>query len=136
MDAQKVKAFSKEREYLENLLNSRFNFYLVFSSVFLAAVIAKDSNISENQRTALLFGGAIVSLLISISVLRTNIFINRVLKWLEDEANAPEHPWNIIKIKHPVWRKFRANRFLAAATVLITILFFVLAIWRWKYGMT
>ncbi|MEN3334917.1 MAG: hypothetical protein V7641_4282 [Blastocatellia bacterium] len=133
-DNKKIKGFEKEREYLENLLNSRFNFYLVFVSLFLGAVLDKDSIILEKQRITLLFGGGLVSLLISVAVLRTNILVNRALNWLENEENAPDNAWRIISEDPIRGIPLRANWFLVGASILITIIFFVLAIWQFIYG--
>jgi len=130
MIEKKIQSFEKEREYLEGLLNSRFNFYLVFASLFLVAVLNKDAILTDKQRIVLLFAGASVSLLIALSVLRTNIRVNQILEWLE--KNAPDHPWSTIS-KKPIWIvTFRAGTYLTAASLLITSLFFGLAVWQLK----
>lgn len=55
----KTRYLDEERRYLEQLLNTRFNFYLVFASLFTVAVFS--SGITLWQKTAALLLGTIIS---------------------------------------------------------------------------
>ena len=62
--------FKTERTYLENLLASRINFFLVFASFYFVAIFGTDKIGATHRAIALVLGG-VVSLVMALSVLRT-----------------------------------------------------------------
>ena len=79
-----------ERQYLEGLLNTRFNYTLVFSSLFLVAIF--QENLDGRYRTAALIAATVVSTISSFSVTRTRRLVEAALKKLRGRS---EHPHKI-----------------------------------------
>jgi len=118
----KTNDMDQERKYLEQLLNTRFNFYLVFSSLFTVAVFS--TGISLWQKTAALLLGTIISYFIQRSVQRTHELVEIAL---DEIARDPEHAYSIIRTRLPrKKRRLRANQFLIRVPHFMMALFFVL----------
>lgn len=81
-----IDKFSQEREFMENLLCQRFNFFLVSFSLFLAAAFASDTT---HGRTAVLLAGLLVTILIGITIYR----VHRKHHWIMQQLYHTEgHP--------------------------------------------
>jgi hypothetical protein len=121
----RIPAFHREREYLEKLLSTRLNFFMVFASLLLVGLSA--DGVSSEQRRAGFTIGVIVSALIFLSVWRTHRLIDYVLKQLTTVEQYPytearkslEGRWVSRVIQN-------ANVAFASMPALIAILFFVL----------
>ena len=119
----KATHLDEERKYLEQLLNTRFNFYLVFASLFTVAVFS--SGITLWQKTVALLFGTIISYFMQRSVKRTHQLVELAL----DEIGKPhsEHPYARITAKLPKKEKHhRANQYLVLVPPLMLALFFFL----------
>lgn len=83
----------QERAYLENLLATRINFYLVFVSFYFVAVfgVEEEGTIQNMRSIAFLFGG-IVSFLMALYVWRTTLLVEKVLSNLREEYD--DHPYS------------------------------------------
>lgn len=121
--------WDKERVHLEGLLQSRINFYLLFSTLLLGlAVQIGDGRL----KWATLFVGSVVSTLMSVTVLRTTILVRRVL----DELCrlAPTHPYSMIR--KPQF--LNANYWLVGIVFVITISLWALLFWfcgePWRFS--
>ena|ERR1041385_1784124 len=118
----KTKVMDEGRKYLEQLLNTRFNFYLVFSSLFTVAVFS--TGITLWQKTVALLLGTIVSYFIQRSVRRTHDIVDIAL---DEIGRDPEHPYSIIRARLPrKKRRLRANQYLVHVPHVMIVLFFVL----------
>jgi hypothetical protein len=118
----KTKQMDEERKYLEQLLNTRFNFYLVFSSLFTVAIFS--TGITLWQKTVALLLGTIISYFIQRSVQRTHDLIEIPL---DEIGRDPEHAYPIIRARLPrKKRRLRANQFLIRVPHFMIGLFFVL----------
>jgi hypothetical protein len=128
-ERSRIRSKDEEREYLEGLLNTRFNFYLVAVSVFVFAVF-RDS-LSELERAIALFIGGIVSLTISLAVRRTCLLVETSLENLREDQS---HPYTRLYRKiskssksYAIWDlplKISANQYIGWTTTLVTILLF------------
>ena len=109
---------------LEERLNTRFNFYLVFLYLFTVAVFS--TGISLWQKTAALLLGTIISYFIQRSVQRTHELVEIAL---DEIARDPEHAYSVIRTRLPrEKRRLRANQFLIRVPHFMMALFFVLFI--------
>ena len=120
--------FEVERAYLENLLATRMNFYLVFVSFYFVAVFGAEQKVATpSQRTIALALGGAVSLLMTLSVLRTTALVENVL--CRFRSKRTEHPYTKahkeLSGKWPV--SVSANWYLALVPLGITVAFFWLA---------
>lgn len=119
----KTKHLDEERRYLEQLLNTRFNFYLVFASLFTVAVFS--SGITLWQKTAALLFGTIISYFMQRSVKRTHELVEIALD--EIGKHNREHPYAVITARLPKKEKpHRANQSLVMVPPLMLALFFIL----------
>ena len=122
----------KERIYLEQLLATRVNLYLVFVSFYFVAVFGADpTHVSRAQRAlALWFGGA-VSLGMALAVLRTTSLVEKVLDDFRDKHR--KHPYSIAceKLAKTIIRSISANIYIACLPWIVTVAFFTLAILAW-----
>jgi hypothetical protein len=121
--------FEAERAYLENLLATRMNFYLVFVSFYFVAVFGAEQKVATpGQRTIALALGGVVSLLMTLSVLRTTALVENVLSRFR--AKHTEHPYT--KAHADLSGKWAvnvsANRYLALVPLGVTVAFFWLAL--------
>ena len=83
--------FHQEREFMENLFCTRFNFLLVVYSLFLAASAATKS---QTNMTIVLYLGSFLTLLISITIWRCYVKLNIIFKFLH---KLPDHPIEFIR---------------------------------------
>lgn len=79
-------SFSQEREFIENLLNQRFNFLLVLFSLFFAAGATLDFDRSSGM---VMLVGAAVSLLISATIFRAHVKHRWLMKRVYLTADHP-----------------------------------------------
>lgn len=116
----KPRTVDEERAYIENLLNTRFNYYLLFVSVLLVP-IAGENPLTSTGRMLLLAMGAVVSTLMACMVVRTKLLLGVLLHRLE-----PNHPYKIAsKALGSTWRPFKinANDLMVGIVGLIAIFF-------------
>jgi hypothetical protein len=129
----RLKAIADEREYLEGLLNARFNYYLVFASIVLLAAFG-SSDLPAATRAAILGAGSLISALIAYSVGRTR----HLLQVLLDALAAPEsnHPYRLAKmeVKSRFYRR-NANAAIELVVWLLTALFLAAALYLAAWGM-
>lgn len=78
----------EERKYLEGLLNTRFNFYLVFNSLLLVAAYSTDKQV---HTFLLLVLGLCVSVFFTTATIRTYHFVSHVSNRIIDEQAT--HPY-------------------------------------------
>lgn len=83
--------FHQEREFMENLLCTRFNFLLIVYSLFLAAAAATQS---QTNMIIILYLGSFLTFLISITIWRCYVKLNIVFVFLH---NLPDHPFELIR---------------------------------------
>ena len=118
-----------EREYLEGLLNARFNYYIVFTSLFIFAVFRTP--LDNLERGIVLFIGAFVSALIGLAVHRTKLLVEESLKELKTVTG---HPYlslyqRVSSRSNRYWiLKTSANNYIIYVPWLITLLLVALAL--------
>lgn len=71
--------FYAEREFVENLLNQRFNYLIVMYSLFITAAASVDS---QHNLKIILFLGASMTLLVSLIVYRAYVKLKILLNML------------------------------------------------------
>ncbi|HEY5741297.1 MAG TPA: hypothetical protein VIS99_02045 [Terrimicrobiaceae bacterium] len=81
---------SDEREFMENLLCQRFNFFLVMFSLILTAAFTSQSDLG---RTMILATGAFLSLFVWLTIYRAHVKHHWIMRHLYDR---PEHPAAIV----------------------------------------
>jgi hypothetical protein len=80
------RTFDEEREYLEGLLTSRFNFYFVFAG----AVAAGATQIESHREQGVIFIAAfVISALFWRPLFRTSDLISKIIKETDAEHNHP-----------------------------------------------
>jgi len=123
--------FKSERTYLENLLASRINFFLVFASFYFVAVFGSDRIAPTHRAIALVLGG-LVSLVMALSVLRTTALVEEVLCCFR--AKHPNHPYSLAHnaLKTRWWVSFSANACISLLPWGVTVAFFWLAFSAWR----
>jgi len=89
------KEFIQEREFTENLLNQRFNFFLVFFSLVVVGALSANS---QESAKAVLWLGLLVSLLLALTIFRVQVKFDLLFKELPDD-----HPAKTVDKKSPVW---------------------------------
>ena len=125
--------FGSERAYLEGLLSTRINFYLVFVSFYFVAVFGVDaSKVSHAQRAIALALGGVVSFFVALSVLRTTALVENVLTAFR--VKYPNHPYTQAhKSLSKRWLlKVSAYKYAAVLPWGVTIAFFALALLTWR----
>ena len=84
---QKFAAMEEERKHIENIFYARFNYFILFFTLFLSieVTIYSEKNILERDKwiilTALSFLGFVISLLISITLYRIRRALEVTLKY-------------------------------------------------------
>lgn len=120
--ANPSRTLDQEREYIEGLLNDRFNYYLVFASLLLLATFGNNS-LTDEVRAILLLAGALVSGLIAYTVGRTRHLLEVLLNRLRADES---HPYGIafraVGEDHRFYRR-NANDILLCVVWLLTALF-------------
>ena len=79
-------SLSDERQFVENLVQQRFNFLLVVFSFVIAGAMGATSQIKLN---ILLGVGSVVCTLVSLTVYRAHVKLDQILKVLH---KTPGHP--------------------------------------------
>src|SRR3712207_3864691 len=106
-----ARSIEEEREYLENLLNTRFNYYLIFLSLLLVAAFGND-RLDQDVRGALLVSGAAVSAMIAYAVGRTHYLLEYLLTQLRSQKFRG-HPYQLafqhVADRHPFYAR-NANK--------------------------
>ncbi len=67
---------SEEREFMENLLNQRFDFLLVFYALVIAGAVSANSQL---QFSIILIVGAVVCLFLGLSIYRANTKLTLII---------------------------------------------------------
>jgi hypothetical protein len=123
--------FTTERAYLENLLATRINYYLVFASFYFVAVFGSDKVQPAHRAIALVLGG-MVSLIMALSVLRTTALVEQIL--CSFRAKYPNHPYSLahdaLKTRRLV--NVSANTYISWLPWGVTVAFFWLAFSTWR----
>jgi hypothetical protein len=95
-----TKILDDERRYLEGLLLSRFNFYLVFVALFLVAIF--NPNLPGGAyKTHALIVGTVISFLMALAVTRTAALVGRALDEIGKPGKHPEHPFPLLSVPDP-----------------------------------
>lgn len=105
-----------ERKHLEGLLKDRINFHLVFSSLFLLGSFQLPTS-DPDLRVWVLLTGTVVSVLMTLAIVRSTRLVNESLKRLP-EAHSLDSLKNSI-CKFPG----NANMYLVAVPLVLTTLF-------------
>ena len=101
---QETWTYSHEREFIENLLCTRFNFFLVFYSLVIAGFVTTTK---ECYQPIILILGTIISILLAFTIYRSHIkldiLLNDCLKFRDPISKHPaaeiericnaRHPW-------------------------------------------
>jgi hypothetical protein len=111
----------EERAYIENLLNTRFNYYILFVSLLLVP-IAGDNPLSHLARVCLLAFGACVSALMAYMVVRTKYLLDALLKEIADDQPY-KRACAKVELDHPRFTR-NANDLMVWLVLLITLFFF------------
>jgi hypothetical protein len=85
------RTIDQERDYIEDLLNKRFNYYLVFASLILVAVAGRGP-LTDAARVGLLFFGAVASAMMALMVGRTRWLLQSSLSEI---LKISDHPYTI-----------------------------------------
>ena len=139
------RSMDDERQYLENLLNQRFNFYLVFVSFFLFGIFG--GSLGNMERGIALVIGAFISLFIALAVLRTRMLVEEALN---DLRELHRHPYGTLYKRLKDKEKYKtkwywpfnwygplrtsANNYIATVPWLVTMLLLALAIFSLVSG--
>ncbi|HMG46295.1 MAG TPA: hypothetical protein VK614_02395 [Allosphingosinicella sp.] len=91
-DGQGQRTVDEERAYIEGLLNTRFNYYLLFVPLLFVPVSGENA-LSNYARAGILFFGAIVSALMAYMVIRTKLLLDALLKTIVD--GREKHPYKL-----------------------------------------
>jgi len=112
--------FSSEREFMENLFCTRFNFLLVTYSLFVTAAAAAVQN--RGLFVSVAFAGAAVCLLVSLTIIRAYAKLDVLFRVLY--AAFPDHPIAMIdkETAKSGRRLFRANPIIAYWVPAFTVL--------------
>ncbi len=76
--------FYSEREMTERLLSGRFNFLILFVSLFINAIVASDNSC---YKLLFILFGFVISVLIGITMFRTYFKLEKLLKILRHDLN-------------------------------------------------
>jgi len=86
--------FSQERQFIENLLCTRFNFFLVFYSLVVIGFVTTAECI---YKPIILILGSAISILLALVIYRSHLKLGLILKnHLDIGSNKPTHPAGII----------------------------------------
>jgi hypothetical protein len=125
-------ALDKERQYLEGLFYSRLNFYFVFAPIVLGALYSKERWFGPTERTLGLLIATLISGLITLSVLRTHLLIEVLLRELRRTGKPNGYQWASAEVtklgilrKLPIM-KTTSNTFLVCVPCCVTLIFLIL----------
>lgn len=114
--------YATERAYLEQLLATRVNLYLLFVSFYFVAVFGAEADVvSDEMRAMAFFLGALISALMTLSVWRTTLLVEHVLRRFR-HLNE-KHPYTLAylhldKKPFPLW--VSANWILFCMPLVVT----------------
>src|SRR5436309_3571616 len=77
---------NQERQFIENLLSQRFNFFLIVFTVILAGAATANT---QTKQTAILVLGFFLCLLIALTVYRIYAKLDEILKVLHEKKSHP-----------------------------------------------
>jgi len=112
--------FSSEREFMENLFSTRFNFLLVVYSLFVTAAAAAVQ--TRPLFVAIGFAGSAVCLMVSLTIIRAYAKLDILFKILY--RAFPDHPISMIdkETRKSSRRLFRVNPIIAYWVPAFTVL--------------
>lgn len=112
--------FSREREFMENLFCTRFNFLLIAYSLFVTAAAGALPN--RPAFRAVCFGGAVLCLMVSLTIVRAYAKLDVLFKLLY--GAFPDHPISMIDRETAIngRRLFRVNTIIAYWVPAFTVL--------------
>ncbi|HEV2818245.1 MAG TPA: hypothetical protein VGW40_13615 [Allosphingosinicella sp.] len=114
------RSFDEERAYIENLLNMRFNYYLVFASLLFLPVTSENA-LSPAARAGLMVLGGVVSALMAYMVIRTKKLLDALLtEILKDNEHPYTGAFNTLKVS---FFRINANDLMVAAVLAIMAVF-------------
>jgi len=118
--------FYSEREFIENLLSTRFNYLLIVYSLFITAF----ANINgTNGRLFILTTGALITTLIWITIYRAYVKLMIYLKILHNMGSKHVFPIAEKEVeKKGVFALFGVNPFIGIYIPFVFVLSFILAI--------
>ena len=123
-----TEAYDAERKYLEDVLNRRLNFYMVFASLLIVGLFGSDAVTRELRILGALFGAA-VSALISVSVWRTHRLVAYIVERINSTRRHPyaeARAW--IELQEPSVGRGNANAAFARVPILVGWLFVFIAV--------
>jgi len=92
---QETWTYYHEREFIENLLCTRFNFFLVFYSLIIAGFVTTTK---ECYKPIILILGTIISILLALTIYRSHIKLDIIIKdCLKFRDPNSHHPSAIIE---------------------------------------
>jgi hypothetical protein len=127
-----INDYNAERQYLEQLLGARVNLYLVFVSFYFVAVFGAEPDTMPGHMRALAFAlGGVISLFMSLSVLRTTILVEHVLRAFR--SKYAQHPYSkaYSAFDGIPLLKVSANWYTAALPLIVTFAFAWLSWQTW-----
>lgn len=83
-------SMSQEREFIENLLCQRFNFFIVFYSIVIAGSLTLKSYI---YLAVILTLGSVIAILFAATLFRAQHKLDLIIKKL---SKKPKHPYKVI----------------------------------------
>jgi disulfide bond formation protein DsbB len=123
---------SDEREFMENLLCQRFNFFLVMFSLILAAAFTARPHL---DRTLILATGVILSVMVWLTLYRAHVKHHWIMQHL---YGRPEHPAAIVntEVKKQGRKSFRSVSWFVGVgipllCVLVLLVFTVISAIGW-----
>lgn len=119
-----TKQVDRERKHLEGLLKDRINFYLVFASVFMLGLSRIDS---LWIKVWALFIITVVSLLITLAVLRTHRLVEAALRDIRRDEN---HPYT--RYRSTIAFPWNANWILLYVPIILTVFFATVTIFYFR----
>ena len=79
-------SISQEREFIENLLNQRFNFFLLFFSIIIAGIISAKTQLIL---IIVLLIGFVVCMILMATLIRAQQKLDIILEMLFSDSNHP-----------------------------------------------
>jgi hypothetical protein len=132
------RTLDEEREYLEGLLNTRFNYFALLLGALAAALLAEKS-LATPRAQALLVGGALAASAMTLIIRRTAGLVTIVLEMITGardrdgnkppkfaapaDESAPEHPYAVAfaALENKGLLSINANRVITVSSLLVTL---------------
>ena len=121
-----IKSLDAESRLLEDLFAKRFNYYSLFAAAFVLLVFeAPQTNLIIIR--IVLASGSLIFLLMFLSILRTNIIINRIL---DELSRYEEYPLTIaLNNSKPIsFPPNRSNTYIVAVSFVMFIMVLLLTV--------